>query len=89
MGIWEASSLKCIGNMRKLLGWLGRVSCPLLAMDIILALRAAVVFFFFFFSAADIGEIWVWLNLFFLLLVCLEAFLPSDDRAFTAWQQLI
>lgn len=22
-GIWETSSLKCIGNMKKLLGWLG------------------------------------------------------------------
>lgn len=72
MGISEASSLKCIGNMRKLLGMFGLhvlsiagngyYSCP-----------KSYCFVLFFFSAANIGEIWVWLKLFFLLLECLEA----------------
>ena len=49
------------------------VSSPLPAMDIILALTVVVS------SAADTDEMWVWLKLFFLLLECLEPFLPSDD----------
>lgn len=73
MGVSEASSLKCIGNMSKLLGVVGLhvlsiagngyYSCP-------------KSYCFFFFSAANIGEIWVWLKLFFLPLECLEASTP-------------
>lgn len=71
MGIWETSSLKCIANMKKLLGVVGP-ECPVCCGQWILfsLLRVACV---------AVGEIWVWLKLFFLLPGCLEPLLPSDD----------
>lgn len=72
MGIWETSSLKCIANMKKLLGVVGP-GCPVHCWQWILfsLLRVACV---------AVGEIWVWLKLFFLLLGCLESLLPPDGR---------